>query len=86
MTTKCERLTLEPGCGEDGVPPNVQHVIVEKLENEGEKCHCCDDPDKFIRVETKVSVFDDLCGKPTSKENDKLDKIQDIKCKLSGER
>ena len=84
-TTCSEGLVLKSGCGEDRVPPDVEDVIVEELEYESKDGHGGDDPDELVRVETQLTIFDNLCRESTPQKNHELDEVKYIKGQLSCE-
>ena len=83
---KFEWLTLDSCWGEDCVAPDVKDVVIKEFQNKGEYCHCWDDPDEVVRVVVKVTVLYNLGREAASQQNDKLDKVEDVKCELSRER
>ena len=82
---KFEWLTLDPCWGEDCVAPDVKDVVIKEFQNKGEYCHCWDDPDKVVRVVVKVTVPYNLGREAKTKQDDKLNKVEDVKSCLSDE-
>ena len=80
---KFEWLTLDPCWGEDCVAPDVKDIVIKEFQNKGEYCHCWDDPDKVVRVVVKVTVPYNLGREAKTKQDDKLNKVEDVKSCLS---
>ena len=80
---KFEWLTLDSCWGEDCVAPNVEDVVIKEFQNQGEYCHCWDNPDEVVRVVLKITVRYNLGRETKTQQDDELNKVEDVESCLS---